>query len=78
MVFGKWISKEGQIDAIILLPGFGEHMQAGASKVVIKASAEMTDGSFSMSETTLPAGMKGPPHGEHKFFERFKICNISN
>ena len=52
MVVGKLITNEGRMDPIILLLGSGEHIQAGANTVVMKATEVMTGGSFSMSETT--------------------------
>ncbi len=51
--------------AIILLPGEGERIEAGASVSVMKATAETTGGAFSISEGTFPPGMKGPPPHAH-------------
>jgi quercetin dioxygenase-like cupin family protein len=53
------------MEAIILMPGEGERIAAGAAAVVMKATAETTGGAFSMSETTFPAGMSGPPPHSH-------------
>lgn len=53
------------MDAIILLPGQGERIEAGASAAVMKATAGTTGGAFSMSEATFPAGMAGPPPHAH-------------
>ncbi len=53
------------MDAIVLLPGDGERIEAGASTAVMKATAETTGGAFSMSEVTFPAGMNGPPPHAH-------------
>jgi mannose-6-phosphate isomerase-like protein (cupin superfamily) len=55
------------MDAVILLPGQGERIEAGASTAVMKATAQTTDGAFSMSEVTFPAGMNGPPPHAHSF-----------
>jgi quercetin dioxygenase-like cupin family protein len=55
------------MDAVILLPGEGERIAAGASTAVIKATAETTGGAFSMSEATFPAGMNGPPPHAHSY-----------
>ena len=49
------------MDAVILRPGEGERIAAGASTAVMKATAETTGGALSMSEATFPAGMNGPP-----------------
>jgi quercetin dioxygenase-like cupin family protein len=54
------------MDAVILLPGEGERIAAGASTAVMKATAETTGGAFSMSEATFPAGMNGPPPHAHR------------
>ena len=53
------------MEAVVLLPGEGESIGAGASIAVMKATAETTGGAFSMSEATIPAGMKGPPPHAH-------------
>ncbi len=53
------------MDAVVLLPGQGESIKAGASTAVMKATAETTGGAFSMSEATFPAGMAGPPPHAH-------------
>ena len=54
------------MDAVILRPGEGERIAAGASTVVMKATAEMTGGAFSMSDATFSAGMNGaPPHAHN-------------
>ena len=54
------------MDAVILLPGEGRRVAAGASTVAIKATAETTDGAFSISEATFPAGTNGPPPHAHR------------
>jgi mannose-6-phosphate isomerase-like protein (cupin superfamily) len=54
------------MDTVVLLPGEGERIKAGASLVVMKATAETTGGAFSLSETAFPAGMKGPPPHAHR------------
>src|SRR4051812_22891116 len=53
------------MDPIILLPGEGEAIQAGATVAVMKATADTTGGAFSMSESALPPGMAGPPPHAH-------------
>lgn len=53
------------MNPVVLLPGEGERIEAGASIVVMKATAAMTAGAFSMSEATFPAGMNGPPPHSH-------------
>ena len=46
--------------------GGGEALSAGPAKLHIKATAEDTGGTFFLSETTLPAGMPGPPLHRHR------------
>ena len=53
------------MDAVVLLPGEGERIAAGASTAVMKATAETTGGAFSTAEGTFPAGMQGPPPHAH-------------
>jgi quercetin dioxygenase-like cupin family protein len=53
------------MDAVVVLPGEGERIAAGASTVVMKATAETTGGAFSLSEATFPPGMAGPPPHAH-------------
>ena len=55
------------MNAVILLPGEGERIAAGASTAVMKATAKTTGGALSISETTLPAGMNGPPPHAHRY-----------
>ena len=55
------------MNAVILLPGEGECIAAGAGAAVMKATAETTGGAFSMSEATFPAGMNGPPPHAHRY-----------
>jgi quercetin dioxygenase-like cupin family protein len=55
------------MDAVILLPGEGERIKAGASITVMKATAETIGGAFSISEGTFPAGMKGPARHAHGY-----------
>lgn len=50
---------------VVLMPGEGERLEAGASTAVIKATADKTGGAFSMSEALFPAGMSGPPPHSH-------------
>lgn len=54
------------MDPVVLLPGQGERIEAGASVVIVKATAATTGGAFSMSESTLPPGMSGPPPHAHR------------
>ena len=55
------------MNPVILQPGEGERIAAGASTAVMKATAETTDGAFSISEATFPAGMNGPPPHAHGY-----------
>ncbi len=62
------------MDTVVLLPGQGERIEAGASIAVMKATAETTGGAFSMSEGTFPPGMKGPPpHAHHSTTDTFYV-----
>jgi quercetin dioxygenase-like cupin family protein len=54
------------MDAVVLLPGQGERIEAGALTAVMKATAATTGGAFSMSEGTVPAGVSGPPPHAHR------------
>lgn len=54
------------MEAVVLLPGEGEHIEVGTISIELKATADMTGGAFSISETTLPAGMAGPPPHVHE------------
>jgi mannose-6-phosphate isomerase-like protein (cupin superfamily) len=54
------------MDAVVLLPGEGERIEAGALTAVMKATAATTDGAFSMSEGTVPPGVSGPPPHAHR------------
>ena len=55
------------MNAVILLPGEGERIAAGANTAVMKATAETTDGALSIAEATFPAGMNGPPPHSHRY-----------
>jgi mannose-6-phosphate isomerase-like protein (cupin superfamily) len=55
------------MNPVILRPGEGERIAAGASTAVMKATAETTCGAFSISEATFPAGMNGPPPHAHRY-----------
>jgi hypothetical protein len=54
------------MDAVVLLPGQGERIEAGAITATMKATADTTGGAFSLSEGTLPAGASGPPPHAHR------------
>jgi mannose-6-phosphate isomerase-like protein (cupin superfamily) len=54
------------MDAVVLLPGQGERIEAGAITTTMKATADTTGGAFSMSEGTIPAGTSGPPPHAHR------------
>jgi mannose-6-phosphate isomerase-like protein (cupin superfamily) len=54
------------MDAVVLLPGQGERIEAGAITTTMKATAATTGGAFSLSEGTIPAGMSGPPPHAHR------------
>lgn len=55
------------MNPVILQPGEGERIAAGASTVIMKATAETTSGAFSISEATFPASMNGPPPHTHRY-----------
>ena len=54
------------MDAVVLLPGQGERIEAGPITTTVKATAETTGGAFSLSEGTVPAGTSGPPPHAHR------------
>lgn len=54
------------MEPLVLMPGEGEQLGTGAARSTMKATAETTDGAFSMSEVTFPAGMAGPPPHLHR------------
>ena len=54
------------MDAVVLLPGQGERIEAGALTAVMKATAATTGGAFSLSEGTVPPGVSGPPPHAHR------------
>jgi mannose-6-phosphate isomerase-like protein (cupin superfamily) len=54
------------MDAVVLLPGQGERLEAGPITATMKATAATTGGAFSLSEGTLPAGASGPPPHAHR------------
>jgi mannose-6-phosphate isomerase-like protein (cupin superfamily) len=60
------IDKEVAMNPVILRPGEGERIAAGATTVV-KATAETTGGTFSISEATFPSGMNGPLSHAHRY-----------
>ncbi len=53
------------------LRGEGESLAAGGSEIVIKATAEDTQGAFFLSETTIAPGFPGPPLHTHE-----RICDM--
>jgi quercetin dioxygenase-like cupin family protein len=52
--------------AVVHEPGGGETLAAGPAQLAIKATSADTGGTFFLSETTLPAGMAGPPLHRHR------------
>ena len=54
------------MDALVYGPGEGELHDAGAARILIKASGEHTGGSFFLSESTLAPGFAGPPPHRHR------------
>lgn len=54
------------MEAVVLIPGEGERIEAGPTTAVMKATAETTGGAFSISEATFPPGMDGPPPHLHR------------
>ena len=62
------------MEPVILRPGEGEQLGTGVAQSAMKATAETTDGAFSMSEITFPAGMAGPPpHVHHHTTDTFYV-----
>jgi quercetin dioxygenase-like cupin family protein len=54
------------MDALLHGPGEGEHHDAGAAQIFIKADGEHTGGSFYLAESTLAPGFAGPPPHRHR------------
>ena len=54
------------MDAVVLLPGQGERIEAGGLTTTVKATAATTGGAFSVLEGALPAGASGPPPHAHR------------
>ena len=54
------------MDALLHGPGEGEHHDAGAAQILIKADGEHTGGSFYLAESTLAPGFAGPPPHRHR------------
>ena len=54
------------MDAVLYRPGEGERHAAGPAQIDIKATGELTGGSFFLAESTLPAGFAGPPPHRHR------------
>ena len=50
---------------LLVLPGDGERVGRGPAQTRILATAESTDGRFTVSETTVPAGFPGPALHTH-------------
>jgi quercetin dioxygenase-like cupin family protein len=53
------------MDPVLYGPGEGEHHDAGAAQIFIKATGEQTGGTFFLSESTLAPGFAGPPPHRH-------------
>ena len=54
------------MDPVLYGPGEGEHHDAGAAQIIIKAAGEHTGGSFFLAESTLAPGFAGPPPHRHR------------
>ena len=54
------------MNPVLYGPGEGEHHDAGAAQIVIKASGEHTGGAFFLTESTLAPGFAGPPPHRHR------------
>jgi uncharacterized cupin superfamily protein len=53
-------------DAVIRPPGEGDSISAGSSGILFKAEGEETEGTFSLTETTVGAGFPGPVRHLHR------------
>ena len=61
-------------DAIVRGPGTGESIRLGSGGALFKAEGGDGDGTFSLSETTVPAGFPGPvPHRHESFADSFYV-----
>jgi quercetin dioxygenase-like cupin family protein len=54
------------MNPVLYGPGEGEHHDAGAAQIVIKAAGEHTGGAFFLTESTLAPGFAGPPPHRHR------------
>ena len=59
---------------VIHKAGEGEKLAAGASTILLKADAEVTDGAFALAETVVAPGFPGPPpHFHEKLHDVFYV-----
>lgn len=71
-----WPTLRSMGKAVIHGPDGGERHAAGASVIIIKATAAETDGSFFLSETEIEPGFPGPPlHRHERLHDMFYILD---
>lgn len=62
--------------AVIHEPGAGEVHDAGPARIVIKATADDTQGAFFLSENTIDPGFAGPPpHTHERLYDMFYVLD---
>ncbi len=54
------------MEPVLLRPGEGEQIHAGPARASLKAVRESTGGTFSMTETTIWPGFRGPVAHVHR------------
>jgi quercetin dioxygenase-like cupin family protein len=61
--------------AIAIGPGEGEAVWFLRSRMLIKATAEMTNGAYGLIEVTIPPGFSPPQHIHHREDESFYVLD---
>lgn len=61
--------------AFVLAPGDGRRIDLGNFEMVLKASAEDTEGAFTLLEAAEPAGFGPPMHIHHDAAEAFYVLD---
>ncbi len=63
-------------DAIVRPPGRGERVEVGAAQILFKAEEGDGEGTFSLTETTLPPDFPGPvPHHHETLVDGFYVLD---
>jgi mannose-6-phosphate isomerase-like protein (cupin superfamily) len=67
------MTMEAASEALVLAPGEGRSIELGAFGMTVKASADETDGIFSLLEAEEPPGFGPPLHIHHDAAEAFYV-----